>query len=68
MIFSFEADGTFQRRDEGTAMNLSTGSWANEGSGSYKLIYDTPGYVPEHLTYDKDVSRLGSGSNYFSRI
>lgn len=68
VVFSFEPDHTFSRRDEGTAMNLSTGTWTSEGSGSYKLIYDTPGYVPEHITYYKDASRLGSGSSYFSRI
>ena len=68
VIFSFEPDGTFQRRDEGTGMNLSTGTWSREGGGSYQLIYDTPGYVPEHITYNPNVGRLGSQSSYFSRV
>jgi hypothetical protein len=68
VIFSFEPDGTFQRRDEGTGMNLSTGTWTGEGGGSYQLIYDTPGYVPEHIIYHPNVGRLGSQSNYFSRV
>ena len=67
VVYSFMPDGTFIREDQGTGMGMATGTWLDEGGGSYKLIYDNPGYVPEHIRYYHNAGQLGNRSSYLSR-
>jgi hypothetical protein len=67
VVFSFKPDGTFQRQDAGTGLGATMGTWKNEGEGSYRLVYNNPGFVPEHITYYRNAGQLGNRSGYFSR-
>lgn len=67
VVFSFKPDGTFRRQEAGTGPGITTGTWKNEGGGSYRLVYDNPGFVPEHIAYHRNAGQLDNRSGYFSR-
>lgn len=69
-VYQFNADGTFQRRDEDRNMTVYLGVWERKGPDTYFLIYNTPtpGVSTETITYYPASSRMGSGQDIYTRV
>ncbi|OPY28300.1 MAG: hypothetical protein A4E28_01619 [Methanocella sp. PtaU1.Bin125] len=69
-IYQFNADGTFQRRDEDRNMTVYLGVWERKGPDTYFLIYNTPtpGVSIETITYHPAASRMARGPDVYTRV
>jgi hypothetical protein len=69
VVYSFHADGTFDRHDTdmGTAYS---GVWERKGPETYELIYNTPipGIAKETVTYYPSASRLERNQTFYTRV
>lgn len=69
-LYSFNADGTFQRNDRDQNMSVYFGVWERKGDDTYQLIYNTPipGVSTETVTYHPGVSRMERNQTYYTRV